>query len=221
MSNSHQTSEPTTSEEAKSHPVVSLLLLLHCFCITVVLSANFSPSELQVQLVDRIGAYTKLMNFDPNFTPYHLTSGQGDDGDHYLEVVDSNNPSRIVARLPGAGWPGSPAHHRLQILADVVAFHATREMDNITGALAQSIGRHYLATEQNQDRVIVRCQARLTQPRQLDEQPGEVFPEDPNDPSYLETVYEADVWRAEDGSIQVLKRSAQSEVAPTRPRSNP
>ena len=219
MSNSHLSPEMTETVETKSHPIASLLLVVHCFCVAVVLSSNFSPSELQVQLVDRIGPYTKLLNFDPNFTPYHLTSGLPDEGEHYLEVVDASDSNRVVTRLPGSGWRGTPSYHRFQTLADVVSFHATRELDSVTGALARSIGGHFLTDESGLERVIVRCHSRLAQPRRL-EQPGAVYPEDPHDPSYLETVYEAEVWKADDGSIQVLKRSARREVAPTRPRTS-
>ena len=41
------------------------------------------------------------------------------------------------------------------------------------------------------------------------------FPPDrPTDPAYDATVYEADVWKDEDGQIQTQKRASRAEVAP-------
>src|SRR5438876_11324134 len=67
--------------------IVSLVLCIHLFCIAVVLASNFRRSPLQARLVSIFAPYTKLLHFDPEFTPYYYTLGRTSDDDTWL-VID-------------------------------------------------------------------------------------------------------------------------------------
>src|SRR5438477_9799429 len=67
--------------------IVSLILCIHLFCVTVVLASNFRRSPLQARLVSIFAPYTKLLHFDPEFTPYYYTLGRNSDDDTWL-VID-------------------------------------------------------------------------------------------------------------------------------------
>jgi hypothetical protein len=195
------------------HTLVSLLLVIHWFCVFVVLSANFFRSALQEDLVRVLRPYTRLLNFDPNFARFHLTHGSEDDDDHFVEVVSPDAPDEPVARYPQRNHlPGGEPRHRYQALASVLGFFSRREDDATCAELAKVIGAAAMSRDQLQ-RVVVRCRWHRAQPLELDRADG-TNPADPNAPAYFETVYEADVWIAEDGSTQVLKKSSRREVAP-------
>src|SRR3954471_13888696 len=87
-------SKPAAASDAESgvwRSVVSLLLCIHLFCVAVVLASNspgsYRRSPLQGRLVSIFAAYTRLLHFDPEFTPYYYTLGRPLDDDTWL-VVD-------------------------------------------------------------------------------------------------------------------------------------
>src|SRR5438270_4455796 len=79
------------NSQALLRSVVSLVLCIHLFCVAVVLAANspgnFRRSPLQGRLVSIFAAYTRLLHFDPEFTPYYETLGRPLDDDTWL-VID-------------------------------------------------------------------------------------------------------------------------------------
>jgi hypothetical protein len=188
--------------------LASLAIFIHLFCVLVVLSSNFAPSALQDRLVQVFAPYTRTLNLDPNFTPFHLTTGTPEDDFHLIEVETAEGQT---TRFPADGWHVSPAYHRYPRVAHVMAFSASAEMDQATAELAKSFGDHVLATTGSQ-RAIVRCKRHRTQPRILSgSDPG-----DPLAPAYYSTLYEADVWIDSQAGAQVLKRSSKAEVAPLK-----
>ncbi len=192
--------------------IVSLLLFVHLFCVFVVLSANLVSSPLQRQLVAAVAIYAQLLNFDPNFTRYHLTHGAEDDDDHFVEVSLAESPDAPLVRLPAVGLRSGLRCRRYQTLAAALAFYANREVDAVSAEFAKAIGA-YVVQQHNVSRVVVRCRRHQSLPL-APEQQGARGSSDPFDPSLYETVYEADVWLAPDGSVQVLKKSSPREVAP-------
>ena len=206
--------------------VISLALCIHLFCVAVVLSSNFRRSPLQDRLVSIFAAYTKLLHFDPEFTPYYYTLGRGTDDDTWLAIDLYASADQPVAqqqinrtlRLPEAGSNWLDNRRRGFQLAKLLAGYADPpppqvENDDVTGEIARSVGGWAISTTGN-GRAVVRCMRRYSQPFDLAAlNPG--FPPDrPTDVAYDSTVYEADVWKDEDGQIQVLKRASRAEVAP-------
>lgn len=204
--------------------VVSLALVIHLFCVGVVLASNFRRSALQSRLVSVFAAYTRALNLDPNFTPYYYTLGRVSDDDTYLviDLYDSADlpvDRQAVAgslRLPDAGsrWLENP--RRTIQLARLLAERAESPSDSdqdVASELARSIGGYAMRQSGNQ-RAFVRVLRRMSQPYELTSlNPG--FPPDkPTDSAYDMTIYEADAWIDEDDQVQVLRRASRAEVAP-------
>src|SRR5262245_35326359 len=206
--------------------IASLGLCIHLFCVATVLASNFRRSPLQVRLVSVFAPYTKLLHFDPEFTPYYYTFGRGIDDDTWL-VVDlypsaeqpvTQQQVAQTMRLPegGSKWLGN--RRRAFQLAKLLAVNADPppplvENDDVTSEIARAVGGRAMRTTQNH-RAVVRCVRRFSQPFDLSTLNPGFPPERPNDPAYDAIVYEADVWIDEDQQVQVLKRASRAEVAP-------
>lgn len=212
--------------------LASLGLTIHLFCVGVVLAANcpnFRRSALQNRLVALFAPYTQFFYFDPDFTPYYYTLGRPIDDDTWLVVdlypsaakpTDQQSPVATL-RLPDGEPRLSQRRRQAMQLARFLALHADPEVEDedLTSEIAKAAGS--LGMRQHKvERAVVRCVRRMSQPFDLATlNPG--FPPDrPTDPAYDLTVYEADVWRDEDGEVQVLRRASRAEVAPRQP-SNP
>lgn len=204
----------------------SLGLVIHLFCVGVVLAAscpNFRRSALQNRLVALFAPYTQFFDFDPDFTPYYYTLGRPIDDDTWLVIelypsaekpVDQQSPV-ATWRLPDGEPRLSPRRRQAMQLARLLALHADPDVENedLTSEIAKAAGRFGMR-QAHVERAVVRCVRRMSQPFNLATlNPG--FPPDrPTDPAYDLTLYEADVWRDEDGEVQVLRRASQAEVAP-------
>jgi hypothetical protein len=213
-------------ETAVFRSIVTLALCIHLLCVATVLASNFRRSPLQARLVSIFAAYTKLLDFDPDFTPYYYTLGRLSDDDTWMAIdlyasADQPVSQQQIAttiRLPegGSHWLGD--RRRAFQLAKLLAASADRENENddVTGEIARAVGGWTMRQTKNQ-RAVVRCLRRMSQPFDLGTlNPG--FPPDrPTDPAYDVAVYEADVWTDEDGQIQVQKRASRAEVAPRQP----
>src|SRR5947207_15031353 len=79
------------NSQAVMRSVVSLLICVHLFCVAAVLASNspgsYRRSPLQGRLVSVFAPYTRLLHFDPEFTPYYYTLGRPLDDDTRL-VID-------------------------------------------------------------------------------------------------------------------------------------
>lgn len=208
--------------------VVSLLVIIHFTCVFVVLSSNHMRSQLQNKLVRIFGAYTQLLDFDPNFTPYSLTVGeQTDDVVFAIDLYPDNKTSfkqqklLKTVTLPDHGSKLLDSQKRYFNLARIVALNAdpVRPDDDITGEIARAIGKRIMA-ENDAGRCVVRCVRRQSQPMDVSQMlPG--FPSDkPTDPRYDVPVYAAEVWFYQEDEnspkeIQLQKLSATGENAPT------
>jgi hypothetical protein len=203
--------------------IISLALCIHLVCVAAVLASNFRRSALQARLVSIFAAYTKLLNFDPNYTPYYYTLGRPADDDTRLVIDLYPSAEQPVAQqqitkslqLPegGSAWLGE--RRRGIRLAQLLADNAAPESENedITSEIARSVGGRALRTTEC-GRAVVRCMRRMSQPYDLATlNPG--YPADrPTDIAYDTTIYEADVWLDEDKRVQVQKRVSRAEAAP-------
>jgi hypothetical protein len=219
------TKPATASDEggATLRSVISLVLCIHLFCVAVVLASNFRRSPLQARLVSMFAPYTQFLHFDPEFTPYFYTLGRQSDDDAWLVIDLYPSAEQPVAeqqlaqtmQLPADGSRWLDNRRRGFQLAKLLAASADRETENddVTSEIARAVGS-WAMRQTNNGRAVVRCIRRMSQPFDLAAlNPG--FPPDrPTDPAYDATVYEADVWKDEDGQIQAQKRASRAEVAP-------
>lgn len=202
--------------------IASLLIFVHFFCVFTVLASNRMRSPLQTRLVEVFAAYTQLLNFDPDFTPYYLVSGPTTDDcvlaiDLYAdgEKPVAQQPLLKTITLPDRGSKLLGSQRRYITVAKMVANFASPEIDRdeLSGEIARSVGGRIMA-ENGARRCVFRCIQRSSQPINLEDlRPG--FPRDnPTAPQYDILVYEADVWFDDDNLVQAIKRSARNEVAP-------
>ena len=186
--------------------VVSLLILIHCFCVFIVLSANGERSLFQARLVEVLAPYTGLLNLDPDFVPYYLTHGLEADDDYAIEIeLDVAGSEPQVIYLPQQGlWPPLRAQ-RWRALARVLAAGAQRDDDAASGRIATALGGHAM-DRYGAARVVVRCVRH--EPMTVAERAAAN-----RNNSQRVVVYEADVIR-QDGETFAVKRDQQSRVAP-------
>ena len=198
--------------EHRPRTLTTLALAVHCCVVCVVIAANLSPSPLQLKLVSLVAPYARSLNFDPNFTRYHLTHGHIEHDDHQIlvETQPSAETTPVAVELPDVGFRGSQRRRRYQLLGSRVAYFANRELDTISAEFVRAIGAHFISTL-GSDRCVVTCRVHRAQPFELDRS----LPADPLADAYMENIYTADVWLAEDNTIQLLKQSSERESAPT------
>src|SRR6185295_7157055 len=98
---SSQTSK-SSDDGAIARSIISLLICIHLFCVAVVLGSNFRRSPLQARLVSIFAPYTKLLHFDPEFTPYYYTLGRTSDDDAWLTIDLYASADQPVAQQQSA-----------------------------------------------------------------------------------------------------------------------
>src|SRR4051794_20877881 len=197
--------KPANSDDSAAplRSLVSLALCIHLFCVATVLASNFRRSPLQGRLVSIFAAYTRLLHFDPEFTPYYYTLGRPLDDDTWLVIDLYPSGEQPVAQqqlassiqLPDGGSNWLENRRRGFQLAKLLAASADppSENDDITSEIARAVGGWAMRQSGN-GRAVVRCMRRYSQPFDL-AAVNAGFPADrPTDPAYDTTVYEADVW---------------------------
>ncbi len=112
--------------------------------------------------------------------------------------------------LPDVGIRGSDRRHRYQRLAKIMDLYAERE--ERSGLIAERVAV-YVLRQRGVKPAQVRCRRlELQTPESLRE--GSTAPQDPFDPSYFQTVYDAKVVFLTNGSIIMNRVESRGEVAP-------
>lgn len=192
---------------ANARAMVTSLIIIHAICVVIVLSANVAPAGYQAGLVRAVAPYTRVLNFDPNFTRFHWTHATRDHDDHRIVFEFGEDQAPVVHMY---GMRGSSRRIRYQVLADYMAFFSDRESDDVTALLARDLGATVLRQDPSIEQIAVTTQW-FAPPEMTSLQ---VMPE-----GTWEEGYAADMWR---GIEQVKKRVGSAEVAPpVDTRSNP
>jgi len=224
--------------------VVSLILVVHLFCVAVALTSNLAPSPLQERLVTVLAPYLQLVNLDLNYTPYYLTHETSLDTDHWIEVLprpndtdsgataqnggpadaDAQNAAaqdaaaqNVAANVDDAwfiltdeGLRGSDRRHRYQRFAKILDIYSDREQ--LSSLIAEQVVI-FSRSRLDIDTMRIRCRRlELQTPEAL--RPGSNVPQNPFDPSYFRTAYDAHVVRLPSGAIILNRVEARGEVAP-------
>lgn len=206
---------PTDAKPAELHDpllrsLVTLGIILHFVCVGFVYSANVNASRLQQRLAGIFAPYTRLLHLDPGGARLQFTDGSQQSDDHYVEVVPKlaggDLDETAAMRLPSDGPTFSPDRRRQTMLANDVAAYVER--DDLMALFARSIGLSVMQ-QNNFDHVIVRVKHQGISPLYDDD---EDFPEER---STNFVVYEAEVWKDEDGAVLTQKRASGLGAAPT------
>lgn len=227
MASSPRSSGPPS---ATTQQIISLLLVIHFFCVFVALSSYTAlatytrPSALQERLRDLLAPYSRTLLIAPSLAPYHLThynplSGAGEvDDEVYLEltVTSPAGEARAVDLANfGSSFPDDQA--RFRTYAKNMAFYLSREAAGEIefsefARAAASYGLRQLDTDVG----VLRLKRHISQVRLLEDKDPE-YSDNPADARYILTLYEADVVLADDGEVQLIKRAGRGEVAPVLP----
>jgi hypothetical protein len=206
--------------------IISLLVVIHFFCVFTVLSSTYLRSTLQSRLVSIFGMYTELLAFDPGqFVPYFYTHGRTRDDDAIItlelypagDVPVAQRPLIKTVAFPMAGSNWLDERRRAIRLAQQLAYFADPEVDrdDLAAEIARGVGGRVMR-EHAAQAAILRCTRRLSQPLDLTTLFREFPADNPAAPAYDELMYEADVYFDEDGQVQAIRRQAAAEVAPRR-----
>ena len=219
-----RTASPTTQQ------LVSLLLIIHLFCVLIVLTSYTRRSALQNRLLALLAPYVRTLNLAPASAPYHLTQYDaltGDnpqDDEHYIELeITGADGAREVHNLNEFALSFPDARRRYRSLATEMAYSLSEEAnaENRLAEIARAAAAFGLK-RYGADAGVLRLKHHLSQPRLLD-QLQEGFPEDPLASRYIVTSYEADVLLDDDGEVQLIKREDRTQVAPpvSKPATKP
>jgi hypothetical protein len=209
--------------------VISLLLVIHLFCLLVVFAGLYSPSELQTRLLVVLRPYTQTLALDLNqathFSPYFIVEAPAYDPTYpespydpfyadpriELRLGDADSPREAI--LPQAGFPGSPAYRREQTLARYLSALSEAESDTASTELARSILTHYDA--QAGDLLSCRRHLPLDPQTVVSREPEQ---SDPDDASHFQAVRRFEVVSVDArGYRDILPSEATGAVAPVDP----
>lgn len=217
---SQDTDSANSSESisSTSRSAISLLLFFHLFIMALVLSGNYGTSRVQARLLSFFSPYTRSLNLDLNYTPFHLTHATLDDVDHRLEVLPTTDDMDLEAvededwiSLPSVGGRLSERYKRYQRLAAIMAFFASRDDNDTTGLLARGVGANFLHQRDVTPRQ-VRVRKHLLQSMDVIEG-GTAEQRDPNSATYFNEVYRANTLVLDDGTVEIIKVESAGQVA--------
>jgi hypothetical protein len=192
--------------------IISLLVFIHVFCLFVALTTNYYLSPLQIRLVNQLAPYVQLFKIKPT-APYHLTDGSELSDDHFVEIEVTAGPQQgQVVRLPDSRVGGNLAERRVEFLARTMGATVYLGSEPNAAAMSKALGARVLAQGNNEE-VVVRCRRYEPQARIYDTTVATNVA-DPTDESYLNTAYQARVWRDRRGEVQLLKIEETKVVAP-------
>lgn len=193
---------------------VSLLLIAHFFLAAVALSANLAPaySSFQRRILSVFAFYTQLFGVDLNFTPFYWTQATLEDVDHRIEVLPDGgqadrDPDWVV--LPDVGKRGSDRYQRYQRLGRLWGLLSQR--DDLTAALAQGVGSSFREQRGLEPRR-VRCRRHMLQGWDV-ARSGTAAQRNPDDPSYFQVAYDANLVISRSGIVSVVKIAETREIA--------
>lgn len=208
------TTSPTTEAASELRDpllrsLVSLAVVLHLICVAFVYSANLNASRLQQRLAGIFAPSTQLLHLDPGGARLQFTDGSQDSDDHLIVVAPKLSDGSIgeadAVRIPADESRWGAQHRRLFALASDAAVYGEQRED-MAAILAQSIGESVMQQKQL-EHVVVRVLHQGAEPLYDDI--------DPEERSSDFTIYEAEVWRDEDGVIRTQKRASGLGAAPT------
>ncbi len=208
--NSTSVSTPSTLQS-----LGSVLLFAHLFFLAVTLGANLAPSAVQSRLLTVFRPYVRLLNFDITFIRYHLTHAAVTDAEHRIEYLpEGANPQDAEAWVPLAtGARGTDRLVRYQRLGDLLAMLGSAEDGTAAAEISSAVGTHL----QRQGGIAIQ---QIRSRRHLLQSPEDVAGmdqarRDPNDGSYFQEIYRAQVLDLGGARLGVQKVESFGHGAPS------
>lgn len=213
MKKTTQASESDSPNTLRS--LLSLAIFVHLFIVAMVLVGNVRRSRLERRFLEVFAPYAESLAFVVPRSVHFYTHGEVMDDDHWLEVETVGQSNQIqLFPAPGSNW--SAERRRGFRLTKQLGSLAEEQDDNLAAEFARNFAIPLMG-QPGVEKVVVRCKRRLTQPLHLEDLLAIYSREDATHAAYDRVVYQADIYRDEDGFVQVAKRSSTLEVAPRQP----
>lgn len=201
----------------KTRSVISLVLFVYLFGLWVVVSSSLGggySSLLHEKLLNLFQLYTEPLNLEVRASPYSVYSGTPTDYEHFFRVeATSPEGEPQTYTVPGSMLgSGLKDPYRYERLAKIVGMQAEINDDTLPAEITKGIGQYFLR-QTGSPKVSISCIRRRPQPMEL-QIDGQVFHENPRDPSYETELYRATVLLDSEGSFQLIKEMATEHVAP-------
>jgi len=202
--------------------VISYLIFIHFFFLFVGIKSNTSSSGLDQDLRNKVPGlkpYLQLLAMDLSYM-FHLTYYDGmlnfEDTDYFIEV-DVPRPDGTTEHVVVAPDRAVPPIRSMRFgrLARVAAIAAGSGNDNMVSLLPTAVAGRMMLEEQASN-LTFRVRRRVLQNLMLPEDDPRAAAErnrDPDGPASFQTVYEARVFRTDDGEINVAELKAASDMA--------
>ncbi len=199
--------------------VITLLLILHLFCIFIALSASVLASPLQLRILAVLRPYVRTLNFEIPYAQYHLTHATPLDVDHRIELLpqgaSADNPDNWYV-LPDVGFRGFDRYKRYQRLGKRMAIleqlsqNGAQDMGAALSEIARGVSAHFVHTGQFTPAQL-RCRQHFLQAIDMIEG-GTEEQRNPNSDVYFQVPYAANVI-VHNGQVSVIKIEQAREVA--------
>ncbi len=204
-------SSPSESPTSFVRTLLSIILLLHLFCLAVGVLTNARPvSAVRGALanIPLVLDYLQLVQFDQAYD-YPLTQGRPPDGEHRLQLEIAGSSDEVQYFPDDQMWPAI-RRHRYQNLAAQIADLAVLFENNphLQTLLVTSVAK-WMLIESNAPAGThtLRCQQRA--PKSMEQFRFSVFSEEAGSPEAYETVIETRLlW---DGKDQLLVALSEKE----------
>lgn len=195
--------------------VVSFLIFLHLFALSVAVLSNWNPSALSLRLrrVPGVKPYLEYLAMDQSYVPlYGLTFGMEEDTDVKAEIeLKFADGTQQEFSLPDGGLSPKQRWRHDARLAETAADMTGENFRNVESVLPQAIAAHFVA-EHGANGGTIRLRRHFLQP--MEALTSSVVTErDPFDSSRYSQRYEARIL-VSGGQVQLLKTEAAAEVAP-------
>lgn len=206
--------EPRSASPSMGQGFASLAILFHLFAVGVVLAGNYAPSSFLASLARMVAPYTKPLHFDPGYKPLFVSQGTVFDHDYSLEfeLLDDGRQLKRTLRVPSSESKFGLDRRRIATLLRGLAFATSPDRDDeaTAGLVVRQIAKPILLESKDARRCLVKLRRRIPQPMDITG-----LPDNPDDKAYFQFPYEAEVWMDEDGDVQLIRRNAGGDDAPT------
>ncbi|MDA7950662.1 MAG: hypothetical protein MPJ24_04155 [Pirellulaceae bacterium] len=208
----NDSSPPPPSETIKSG--LSLFVIFHFFLIFLGMTSFSVSSQLQTRLNGAFGWYTQTFGLDVEGIPYHYTLGQDGGYLYSLEIEYREGPQAGEIYLPTSDLAkGSDNYWRLRNYVrffNLIIVESGTDTEPLMPFL-KAIGKHYLADQDT--KITVRVLQHYLRQENIDE------PLTPIEGA----VFEADLWKNNEGKIVVIpimEKKLTANVTPETPESS-
>jgi hypothetical protein len=189
---------------------LSTVIALHFSLLFLLLAGIVSSSPLQNALRFGFQGYVQLLNIDPEVKPLFLTQADQLDTGHLVEFTEQASGDSGWRSLRST-WTGSESRQRSLRLAQMLANRVESENETQAAEIARSLAAyvyHRLGIRLQR----IRVRRHLLQPAS-ELRNSEQTPRSPDDATFYDIIYSANVLIDEQGNALVNKIDRQQEVA--------